>query len=178
MKTKLRFEAADWTRDRNGYDITLYTKDAAAAQSFLDSMEIGKAYAAELSEVKNRRSLDANAYCWVLIGALSEALGRPRDEIYRHYVREMGVNTIVCVKSNAADNMQEAWCKHGIGWVTDAFPSKLPGCTNVILYYGSSCYDTKQMSRLIDLIVEDCKEQGIETATPAELALLKEEWGK
>lgn len=178
MKTKLRFEAADWTRDRNGYGITLYTKDAAAAQSFLDSMEIGKAYAAELSEVKNRRSLDANAYCWVLIGALSEVLGRPRDEIYRHYVREMGVNTIVCVKSNAADNMQEAWCKHGIGWVTDAFPSKLSGCTNVILYYGSSCYDTKQMSRLIDLIVEDCKEQGIETATPAELALLKEEWGK
>ena len=178
MKTKLRFEAADWTRDRNGYGITLYTKDAAAAQGFLDSMEIGKTYAAELSEIKNRRSLDANAYCWVLIGALSEALGRPRDEIYRHYVREMGVNTIVCVKSDAADNMQEAWCKHGIGWVTDAFQSKLPGCTNVILYYGSSCYDTKQMSRLIDLVVEDCKEQGIDTATPAELALLKEEWGK
>nr|DAF37100.1 MAG TPA: NinB protein [Caudoviricetes sp.] len=178
MKTKLRFEAADWTRDRNGYGITLYTKDAAAAQGFLDSMEIGKAYAAELSEVKNRRSLDANAYCWVLIGALSEALGRPRDEIYRHYVREMGVNTIVCVKSDAADNIQEAWCKHGIGWVTDAFQSKLSGCTNVVLYYGSSCYDTKQMSRLIDLIVEDCKEQGIETATPAELTLLKEEWGK
>lgn len=143
MKTKLQFEAADWTRDRNGDGITLYTKDAAAAQGFLDSMEIGKIYSAELYEVKNRRSLDANAYCWVLIGALSEALGRPRDEIYRHYVREMGVNTIVCVKSDAADEMQEAWCKHGIGWVTDAFPSKLPGCTNVILYYGSSCYDTK-----------------------------------
>ena len=178
MKTKLRFETADWTKDRNGYGITLYTKDAAAAQGFLDSMEIGKAYAAELSEVKNRRSLDANAYCWVLIGALSEALGRPRDEIYRHYVREIGVNTVVCVKSDAADEMQEAWCKHGIGWVTDAFQSKLSGCTNVVLYYGSSCYDTKQMSRLIDLIVEDCKEQGIETATPAELTLLKEEWGK
>ena len=65
-----------------------------------------------------------------------------------------------------------------LGWLTDAFPSKLPGCTNVILYYGSSCYDTKQMSRLIDLVVEDCKEQGIDTATPAEIALLKEEWGK
>ena len=47
-----------------------------------------------------------------------------------------------------------------------------------ILYYGSSCYYTKQMSRLIDLVVEDCKEQGIDTATPEEIALLKEEWGK
>ena len=115
---------------------------------------------------------------WLLIGKLSEALGKPREEIYRHYIREIGVSDVVCIKSEAAETMQEAWCKHGLGWLTDAFPSKLPGCTNVILYYGSSTYDTAQMSRLIDLIVEDCKEQGIETATPAELALLKEEWGK
>ena len=37
MKTRLRFDSADWTRDRNGYGITLYTKDAAAAQGFMDS---------------------------------------------------------------------------------------------------------------------------------------------
>lgn len=178
MKTRLRFDRADWTRDRNGYGITLYTKDAAAAQGFLDGMELGKTYAAELSEVKNRRSLDANAYCWTLIGALAETIGKPREEVYRQYIREIGVSDVVCIKAEAAETMQEAWCKHGLGWLTDAFPSKLPGCTNVILYYGSSCYDTKQMSRLIDLIVEDCKEQGIDTATPAELALLKEECGK
>lgn len=178
MKTRLRFDSADWTRDRNGYGITLYTKDAAAAQAFMDSMETGKTYAAELVEERNRRSLDANAMAWLLIGKLSEVLGKPREEIYRHYIREVGVSDVVCIKSEAAETMQAAWCKHGLGWLTDAFPSKLPGCTNVILYYGSSCYDTKQMSRLIDLVVEDCKEQGIETATPAELALLKEEWGK
>ena len=178
MKTKLRFETADWTKDRNGYGIILYTKDAEAAQAFLDGMELGKKYSAELSEERNRRSLDSNAMAWLLIGKLSEALGKPREEIYRHYIREIGVSDVVCIKSEAAETMQEAWCKHGLGWLTDAFPSKLPGCTNVILYYGSSTYDTAQMSRLIDLIVEDCKEQGIETATPAELALLKEEWGK
>ena len=178
MKTKLRFETADWTKDRNGYGIILYTKDAEAAQAFLDGMELGKKYSAELAEVKNRRSLDSNAMAWLLIGKLSEAIGKPREEIYRHYIREIGVSDVVCIKSEAAETMQEAWCKHGLGWLTDAFPSKLPGCTNVILYYGSSTYDTAQMSRLIDLIVEDCKEQGIETATPAELALLKEEWGK
>ena len=178
MKTRLRFDSADWTRDRNGYGITLYTKDAAAAQAFMDSMETGKTYAAELVEERNRRSLDANAMAWLLIGKLSEVLGKPREEIYRHYIREIGVSEVVCIKSEAAETMQAAWCKHGLGWLTDAFPSKLPGCTNVILYYGSSCYDTKQMSRLIDLVVEDCKEQGIDTATPAELSLLKEEWGK
>lgn len=86
MKTRLRFDSADWTRDRNGYGITLYTKDAAAAQGFMDSMETGKTYAAELVEERNRRSLDANAMAWLLIGKLSEALGKPREEIYRHYI--------------------------------------------------------------------------------------------
>ena len=48
---------------------------------------------------------------------------------------------------------------------------------NVTLYYGSSTYDTKQMSRLIDNIVQDCQAVGIETLTPDKLALLLEEWG-
>ena len=48
----------------------------------------------------------------------------------------------------------------------------------MISYYGSSEYDTAQMSRLIELIIAECREQGIETKTPAELAALMEEWEK
>lgn len=55
-------------------------------------------------------------------------------------------------------------------------PSKLQGCVNVVLYFGSSTYDTAQMSRLIDLCVQDCKQVGIETMTPAELEALVERW--
>ena len=68
--------------------------------------------------------------------------------------------------------------KNGIGWQTDRFPSKIEGCTNVILYYGSSTYDSAQMSRLLDLIVYDCKIQGIQTDTPEEIAKLKALWGE
>ena len=44
---------------------------------------------------------------------------------------------------------------------------------NVVFSYGSSTYDTAQMSRLIDNIVQDCKAVGIETLTPSELAKLE-----
>lgn len=44
-------------------------------------------------------------------------------------------------------------------------------------YYGSSQYSTKQMSRLLDSIVQDCKDLGIETLPPEKLAAMKEEWG-
>ena len=45
-------------------------------------------------------------------------------------------------------------------------------------YYGSSRYNTRQMSRLIDSIVQDCKDLGIETLPPEKLAAMKEEWGR
>ena len=57
-------------------------------------------------------------------------------------------------------------------------PSKIKGCVNVTVWYGSSVYDTKQMSRLIDAIVQDCKAAGIETMTPAELDALVSRWGE
>lgn len=60
--------------------------------------------------------------------------------------------------------------------MTETFPSKIPECTNVQLFYGSSAYDTAQMSRLIDNIVQECKAQGIETMPTEKLDRLKEMW--
>lgn len=121
-----------------------------------------------------RRSLDANAYFWVLCDRLASATKQPKEQIYRAAVRDIGGNSeTVCVKEQAAPKLRQGWEHNGLGWVTDTIPSKLQGCVNVVLYYGSSTYDTAQMSRLIDNIVQDCKAVGIETLTPSELAKLE-----
>lgn len=128
---------------------------------------------------RNTRSLDANAYCWVLIDKLASALNEKKEEIYRCYIRQMGDNnTVVCVKSEAVEELCEKWECNGLGWQTDTLPSKISDCTNVILYYGSSTYDSEQMHRLIELVVQDCKALGIETKTPDELAKLMAQWGE
>lgn len=138
-----------------------------------------RTYIAKITEKGKRRSLDANAYFWLLCGKLAESTGIPKTEIYREAIREIGGNTeTVCVPTKAAERLVDGWKHNGLGWLADTMPSKLPGCTNVILYYGSSTYDTKQMSRLVDNIVQDCQAVGIETLTPDKLALLKEEWGR
>jgi hypothetical protein len=56
-------------------------------------------------------------------------------------------------------------------------PSKIEGCTNVVLYYGSSTYDKAQMSRLINNIVEECRQLGIETKSAEEVDSLLRQWG-
>ena len=47
----------------------------------------------------------------------------------------------------------------------------------MLCYYGSSTYDTREMSVLIDGVVSECKELDIETISPTELREMKERWG-
>lgn len=123
------------------------------------------------------RSLDANAYFWVLLDKLSEKLIVPKEEIYKSYIKQIGGNnTVVCVQDKALAELCEKWAFNGLGWQYDTLESKLEGCTTVILYYGSSIYNTEQMSRLIDMVVQDCNAVGIETATPDELAKITAGW--
>lgn len=127
---------------------------------------------------REKRSLDANAYFWVLVDRLAEKAQISKTDIYRRYIREIGGNhEMVCVIDSAVEKLRNGWEHNGLGWQTDTMPSRIPGCTNVILYYGSSTYNISQMSHLIDMAVQDCQEQNIETLSPEKLAGMMEEWG-
>lgn len=157
---------------RHGEQIVSFTTTTDFRQRFDDLKE--HELDIEIKRHRNRRSLDANAYAWVLIDRIAEAMSITREEVYREAIRGIGgVSDIVCVQDAAVDNLRRGWEKHGTGWQTETMPSKIEGCTNVILYYGSSVYDTKQMSLLIDKLVQDAKALGIETVTPAELERLE-----
>lgn len=153
-------------------------KAIAWLDSYIDSLDEEKKYKIEVKEHRKKRSLDANAYFWLLCDKLAAVLRIPKTDLYKIYIREIGGNsTTVCVQDKAVKTLVSGWGHNGLGWVADTTKSKIDGCTNVILYYGSSVYDTAQMSRLIDLIVQDCKEYGIETESPEELQRLVDMWG-
>lgn len=124
---------------------------------------------------RQKRSLDANALAWVLIDKIAQRMRMSKVDVYRDHIRHIGgVSETVCVQDRAVDKLTDAWSKNGIGWQTEIFKSKIPGCTNVTLYYGSSTYDTAQMSALIDALVHTCEALGIETMPEEELKSLME----
>lgn len=176
--TSINFTESEWRQDKKGTWLSILVDSPEAAKQFCENQEFGRKYVAEFRECKNRRSLDANAYCWVLIGKLAAKLRITPPEVYREAIRAIGGNYYVTpIKNEAVPHYKRIWEAHGLGWICEEMgDSKLDGYTNVISYFGSSEYDTRQMSRLIDLIVTECKEQGIETAAPREIALLKEGW--
>lgn len=158
---------------REGNALILETSDPAAWR-FLMGFKPGEY---EISRKGKKRSLDANAYAWVLIGKIADVMRMDPNEVYRDEIRKIGgASKIVCIEEAAADDLARIWEKNGLGWQAERFPSKLPGCVNLVLHYGSSVYDTHQMSVFIDRIVQDCKALDIETLTERELSLLKEGW--
>ena len=133
----------------------------------------------EIKRVRNKRSIDANCYLWTLLDKLSAALGVPKEELYRRYIKEIGgVSDILCVPNKAVEKFRAEWENKGIGWQTETIPVRTPKCTGVIVYYGSSVFDTKQMSRLIDSIIQDCQSIGIETRPQEEIDALLKDWGE
>ena len=132
----------------------------------------------EVKEYKEKRSLDANAYAWVLLEKLQDRLHIPKEEIYRDLIRNIGSYEVVPIKNEALSKFKQAWSKNGLGWITDTTKSKLEGYTNVIAYYGSSIYNTKEMSRFIELIIQECEQLHIETRSKEEIDSLLESWDK
>lgn len=135
-------------------------------------------YDLEVKEHRKKRSLDANAYAWVLIHKLAEVERITPEEVYLLNIPKIGNNcTPVCLRECDVQRFIKSWESNGLGWpVKDLGPSQVPGCRNLMAYHGSSTYDTEQMSRLIDNLVQDCKALDIETLTPEKLALMMEGW--
>jgi hypothetical protein len=162
--------------------LSIPRRDAA---KFVGEMKPRK-YAVEIKEYRKKRSLDANAYAWTLIGKLAAVLSTKEapvtpDNVYRDCIRDVGDNyDVIPVKEDRIEYWNRIWCAGHIGRFTeDLGPCRsIPGYHNIRTYIGSSDYDTAQMSRLIEIIIQECKAQGVETLPPRELDALVRRCGE
>lgn len=176
--TEVRYTKAAIAVDGDGtwLKLLVHPQDAIKARRQVMSQK-DKVYVAELKEHREKRSLDANAYLWVLLDRMADVLGETKENLYQRYVKDCGPFRDFCLMQDEAKTFRTSWSMLGTGWVTEQVDYSADGERLIIrAYYGSSTYNTKQMSRLIDMVVEDCKVLGIETMTPDKLDLLKEEW--
>ena len=133
----------------------------------------------ELTKVNKKRSLDANAYCWTLINKIAEKIGDNSVEVYRRYIRDIDCKThVVCVQVEDVETEVETFLHGHKGRMVEIGESKLPGCATIHKKYGSSSYDTAQMARFIDGIIQDCIALDIEYRPPEEIDSLLAQWGE
>ena len=138
-------------------------------------------YDLEVKEHRKKRSLDANQKMWALINEMSTIIKLTPEEIYQGYIPDVGNNyRVFPVKPEDINEFAADWCNGHIGrMVEDMGPCRkrdLIGYHNLRCYKGSSEYDTQTFSRLLELVMQDCKQLGIETMSERERSLLMEEW--
>lgn len=149
--------------------------DTFIQQIFMLDKEI--IYDVSIKKHRNKRSLDANGYCWALCKKIADVIGNTKEDVYRASIKQVGSFEVIPVKNEAVDKFMSAWQSKGIGWVSEILSeSKLNGYTNIIAYYGSSTYDSREMSILIDNLVYQAKELNIDVLTEEEIANLKSLW--
>lgn len=127
-----------------------------------------------------KRSLDANAYCWVLCDKIAKELCKDgtvitKEKIYQDVILQIGTFQPLIIEEKAYENFKRIWEKQGLGFLIQEV-SRKDKCVKVHCYYGSSTYDSKEMSLLIELLVELAKSLSIETKTQAEINSLLELW--
>lgn len=131
----------------------------------------------EIKKFRNKRSLDSNAYAWVLMQKIAEKHPpMTKDDVYLEMLKKYSSSfTHVIVKENAIPRLAETYRTFvDLGEIT------ICGMTGhqLQVYFGSSTFDSKEMSTFIEGLVSECKELGIETLPPEEIERMKQLWGK
>ena len=128
----------------------------------------------DIKKFRNRRSLEANRYAWQLIGQIARKKqemepkgGWTPEKVYKKAIMDAGAVYITTgMKNIAIERFKERWTSGHIGrWVEVLDGSSREGWSNVRIYYGSSDYDTAEMSLFINSIIQDAEALGIPTIT-------------
>lgn len=122
----------------------------------------------EVKEVRKRRSMTQNAYYWAMLNKLASALGMPDSEVHLNMLREYGTYEVFSIRKDVPTS---SYFKYYDVIGTGTYNGD--EYEHIRAYKGSSQMDSKEFSRLIDGMREECVLQGIDVMTPQEIAALR-----
>lgn len=125
----------------------------------------------EVSPYHPKRSLDANAYCWVLCTKIADALFVTKEDIYLQMLKKYAPSILIPVR---AEKEVKGFFKYYVLFETSTISGQPADYYRV--WKGSSDMDSAEMSQFIDHIIDEAKQMDIETIPTDEINRLKELW--
>ena len=165
---RIKSIARDWTSNK-----TLITFELDSLPSDLADLQGSDALDITAQRHRRRRSRNANALLWSCIGKMASSLHTDKWEVYLKMLKRYGEYTYVCVKPKAVEMLKKQWreCEE-IGVVDiNGTPA-----VQLLCYYGSSTFNTKQFSDFLDGVFSEMEEMGLETPSQEELRKSLEAW--
>lgn len=149
--------------------MTVISQLIEIAKGLKDNIE----YTIEIKEYRKKRSKNQNDYCWELCTQIAQVLqmsnvridGRmvTKEDIYKDFIKRAGVCEYIAIPEKSVKDFSTRWSSNGVGWFCEVMDyCKVDGAKKVCCYYGSSTYNTEEMTRLLNAIIADCEMYGIE----------------
>ena len=162
----------DWQTGQ--FQIT-FTVNESSAMNEVNDIKSCEKLSVKAVKHRERRSLDANALLWLCLGRIAEALQSDKWDVYLRMLKRYGKYTYICVKPNVVDAVKAQWreCEE-IGKVNINGKEAV----QMLCYFGSSTYNTKEFSTLLEGVISEMYEMGIETPTSEDMRRSLEQWEK
>ena len=117
----------------------------------------------ELKPYRLKKGNKANSTLWYLCKKIADVVGNTKEDVYKDLIKRVGTFEIVSINSEAVNKFMNNWQLRGLGWLAER-----TGCFNdsyeeVVVYYGSSSYDSREMWILINELINEAQELDIDT---------------
>ena len=154
-------------------ELTFETERPVTAQ--IDDIKDEERLSIKVSKYREKRSISANGLLWHCLGEMATVLRADKWDIYLKMLKRYGKFTYVCVKEKAVEAMKRQWREcEVVGEVT----VNRQKAVQLLCYFGSSTYDTKEFSALLDGVISEMVEIGLEPPTPADIKAAMERYEK
>ena len=164
--------ARDWKTGK--YTISFSVEDPSSLNE-IEKIQDCERLSVKVVKYRKKRSLDANAMLWACLGEMAAALMADKWDIYLKMLRRYGKYTHICVKPNVVDAVKRQWREvEEIGEITINGQKAV----QLLCYFGSSTYDTKEFSVLLDGVITEMKEMGLQPPPTEEMRRALELWEK
>lgn len=167
---KVASVSRDWQSDKLNITFTINESSAAAE---IDKIKDEEKLSIEAKKYRKKRSLEANALLWACLGEIAAVLRTDKWDVYLLMLKRYGKYTYICVKPNVVDAVKLQWRE-----------SEVLGNVNIngqeavqmLCYFGSSTYNTQEMSVLLDGVISEMKEMGLQPPLTSDLKRALEQW--
>lgn len=163
--------------------VALELNERRSAMDMVDALRSVDKLSVKFDKFREKRSLNANSYLWKLCTMIADKLsddGAPhtKEEIYRKAIKAKGIYREQGeLPIDFAKTSRTAWEMLGTGWITEQVDFEPDGDRVIVrYYYGSSTYNSKQLSRVIDWLLQECYQLGIEVKSNEEIRSLLSSW--
>ena len=129
----------------------------------------------EIKKYRKKRSLDANGMLWACLGEIANVLRADKWEIYLRMLKRYGKFTYICVKPAVVEAVKAQWRECEVLGEMEVNGQK---AVQMLCYFGSSTYDSKEFSVLLDGVISEMRELGLQPPPTEDMKRALEQWQK